>query len=86
MRVSDVEPARTREFAEVRAQVIERFRDERQRSTDARYFAGLLKKYEIVVEPGIKPLIGAIDSTLASGLGGSLQSLAGAAGGSGEVR
>jgi hypothetical protein len=86
VRVSAVRPARTLEFAEVRQRVMERWRDRQQQVADARYFAGLIKKYDIVADTSIRALIGPLDSTLAGPLGGSLPSLAGAAAGSGEVR
>jgi parvulin-like peptidyl-prolyl isomerase len=58
VRVTELKPARQREFAAVRGQVLARWREERERETDAQYFAGLLKKYDVVVDESVKPLIG----------------------------
>ena len=60
VRVQELKPGRQREFAEVKAQIIERWREDRQREGNERYFAGLLKKYDIVLEDGVKPLIGSL--------------------------
>ena len=60
VRVSDHKPARQREFAEVRAQVSERWRDQRQREDNQKYFNGLLKKYDVVVDESVQPLVGAL--------------------------
>ena len=58
VRVSAQTPARLREFAEVRAQVLDRWRDQRQREDNEKYFAALLKKYDVVVDASVKPLVG----------------------------
>jgi hypothetical protein len=58
VRVTDVRPARQLEFSEVEPQVRERWRDEHQRESDEQYFASLLKKYHVVVDEDIKPLVG----------------------------
>jgi hypothetical protein len=50
VRVAAVEPARRREFAEVRAQVLERWREEKQREAEKRFLDRLAAKYKVVVE------------------------------------
>ena len=62
VRVSAQTPARLREFAEVRTQVLDRCRDQQQRNDNEKYFAGLLKKYDVAVDASVKPLIGALGS------------------------
>jgi hypothetical protein len=64
VRVSELTPGRQREFSEVKAQVIERWRDEQQRESSARYFAKLLKKYSVAVDESVEPLIGELDGAL----------------------
>jgi parvulin-like peptidyl-prolyl isomerase len=59
VRVSLQTPARQREFAEVRAQVLDHWHDQRQREDNEKYFAGLLKKYDVVLDESVKPLVGA---------------------------
>lgn len=60
VRVSAQTPARPREFAQVRAQVLERWQDQRQREDNEKYFAGLLKKYDVAVDASVKPLVGVL--------------------------
>ena len=60
VRVSELKPARKREFAEVRAQVLERWRDNKERESNEKYFAGLLEKYDVVLDESVKPLVGEI--------------------------
>jgi hypothetical protein len=60
VRVSGQTPARLREFAEVRAQALERWRDQQQREGNENYFAGLLKKYDVVADESVKSLVGAL--------------------------
>jgi len=64
VRVSELTPGRLREFADVRAQALERWRDEQQQAGSARYFAGLLKKYRVSVDESVAPLIGRLDGPL----------------------
>ena len=58
VRVSELKPGRQREFAEVKSQVLERWREQRQREDNEKYFAGLLKKYDVVLDESVKPLVG----------------------------
>jgi PPIC-type PPIASE domain len=56
--VSKLTSAKQRDFAEVREQVLERWREQRRLEENDKYFAALLKKYEIVVDDDLKPLLG----------------------------
>ena len=69
VRVSAAEPAKPREFAEVKTQVLDIWRDQRQRENYERYFAALLKKYDVVVDENLKPLIGPLDAPIAGQAG-----------------
>jgi len=51
-------PARQREFADVRPQVLDRWREQRRQESNQGYFAGLLKKYDVVVDESVKPFVG----------------------------
>ena len=64
VRVSELTPGRLRDFAEVRAQVLDRWRNDQERASSERYFAGLLKKYRVSVDESVKPLIGSFDGPL----------------------
>ena len=65
VRVSGAEPAKRREFAEVKAQVLDHWREQRQREDSERYFATLLKKYDVVVDENLKPLVGPLVGPIA---------------------
>src|SRR3984893_10981733 len=71
VRVSDATPAKRREFSEVKTQVFERWREQRQREDNEKYFASLLKKYDVVVDENLKPLIGSLDEPIAAPINGS---------------
>ena len=60
VRLAELKPPRQLEFAEVRTKVAERWRDQRQRETNEKYFAGLLKKYDIVMDDSVKQLVGTL--------------------------
>ena len=64
VRVSSLIPGALRPFAEVKAQVLERWREQRQHDENEKYYAGLLKKYDVVVDEKVKPLIGALGSAI----------------------
>ncbi len=57
VRVDLKSTTKPREFAAVRGQVVERWRDDRQREDAAKFFAGLLRKYDVVVDESLKPLV-----------------------------
>lgn len=56
--VSDREAPRLRPFDEVRAQVLEDWHRVQQAKANEQFVAGLLKKYEVVVDETVRPLIG----------------------------
>lgn len=58
VRVADVHKPQLRSFAEVRAQLLEEWRSEKQKAADEAYFAGLIEKYDVVVDESVKPLLG----------------------------
>jgi hypothetical protein len=62
VRVLEVKPGRQRDFAEVRAQILERWREERQREENEKYVAGLLRKYDVVLDDSVKPIVGPLTS------------------------
>jgi hypothetical protein len=58
VRVSARQDAQTRPFGTARAQVLEDWQREQQAKAGERFFAGLLKKYDVAVDESVKPLIG----------------------------
>ena len=71
VRVSEVKPAKRRAFSEVKTQVLEYWREQRQRQDNEKYFASLLKKYDVAVDDSVKPLIGSFDEPIAAPINGS---------------
>ena len=71
VRVSEVKPGKRREFSEVKTQVLELWSEQRQRQDNEKYFASLLKKYDVVVDDSVKPLIGPLDEPIAARTNGS---------------
>jgi parvulin-like peptidyl-prolyl isomerase len=62
VRVLELKPGREHEFAEVKPQILERWREQRQREETERYFVGLLRKYEVVSDDSVKRLVGPLAS------------------------
>jgi len=60
VRVLSQTPARRREFAQVRLHVLDRWREQRRQESNGEYFAGLLKKYDVVVDESVKPFVGVL--------------------------
>jgi parvulin-like peptidyl-prolyl isomerase len=58
VRVSARKESVVRPFAEVRAQVLEEWRREQERAANAQYLAQLRRKYDVVIEESVKPLLG----------------------------
>jgi hypothetical protein len=58
VRISERQAAQPRPFDEVRAQVLNEWQRFQQARANAQFFAALLKKYDLVVEESVKPLIG----------------------------
>jgi hypothetical protein len=71
VRVSEVKPANRRELSEVKTQVLELWSEQRQRQDNEKYFASLLKKYNVVVDDSVKRLIGPLDEPIATPTNGS---------------
>jgi parvulin-like peptidyl-prolyl isomerase len=57
VRVSTLQTAQLRPFLEVRERVAEEWRREQEKSAKERYLAELRKKYGLVVDDAIKPLV-----------------------------
>lgn len=58
VRVNGRESPLVRPFGEVRTQVLEDWHRAQQARADEQFFAGLLKKYEVVVDETVRPLMG----------------------------
>jgi hypothetical protein len=56
VRVTARSPGELRPFAEIKGELAEMWHEQRQRDSEERYFAGLLKKYRIVPDPSVKAL------------------------------
>ena len=61
VRVTEAKPAQQLAFSEVEPQVRERWRDEHQRTAYEQHYENLMKKYGVVVDEGVKPIIGSLD-------------------------
>jgi hypothetical protein len=51
-------PGRPRPLTEMRAQVVERWREQKQREAEAMLFTRLMDKYEVVLDESVKSAIG----------------------------
>jgi hypothetical protein len=60
VQLTDLQPAQVQPFAEVRTQVLERWRDQRQNEDTAAYVAGLMKKYDVVMDESVEQWIGSL--------------------------
>lgn len=60
VRVAKKHAAQPREFAAVRSELLDLWRLQREQEGREQYFAALLKKYDVVVDESVKPLVGAI--------------------------
>jgi parvulin-like peptidyl-prolyl isomerase len=58
VRLRERQAAQPRLFDEVRTQVLDEWHRSQQAKASAQFFAGLLQKYDLVVEESVKPLIG----------------------------
>ena len=58
VRISAITPAAQRPFSEVRNEVLERWREVQRQDAEKRYFAELFKKYQIIIDDSVKPLVG----------------------------
>jgi hypothetical protein len=60
VRVSTLKASQLPPFAEVRSQVLEAWRRDREMTVNEQYLAGLRKKYDVVIDDGVKTLIGGL--------------------------
>lgn len=58
VRITEVFEGKQLPFTEARGKVLESWRSDMQAAAERRYFAGLLKKYEVVVDADLVPLLG----------------------------
>ncbi len=58
VRVAAAQPARPRDFAEVRPMVLERWREQRLREAEASFYERLMSKYEVLLDDSVKALVG----------------------------
>jgi len=61
VRVSAIEPAQPRNFADVRPLVLERWREQRQRDAEARFFERLMTKYEVLIDDSVTARVGPLN-------------------------
>jgi parvulin-like peptidyl-prolyl isomerase len=62
VRVTNRQAAQPREFAAVKDKVLALWRQQREEQQREQYFAALLKKYGVIVDESVKPLIGPLAS------------------------
>lgn len=62
VRIASKQAAQLREFAAAKDDVLSLWRRQREEQQREQYFAALLKKYDVVVDESIKPLVGALAS------------------------
>ncbi len=58
VRVKAISKPRSRSFADARGEVLDQWRQERQKSAEEQYLAALIEKYRVVVDEPLKPLLG----------------------------
>jgi hypothetical protein len=58
VRVAAAQPAQRRDFEEVRPLVLERWREQQQRESEARFLQRLMAKYEVLIDDSVKAAIG----------------------------
>lgn len=63
VRVASKQSARPREFAAVKGEVLDPWRQQREQEWSEQYFAALLKEYDVVVDESIKPRLGPLAAT-----------------------
>jgi hypothetical protein len=56
--IRERQAAQPRPFDKVHPQVLDEWHRSQQAKVNAQFFAGLLKKYDLVVDESIKPLLG----------------------------
>jgi hypothetical protein len=58
VKVTEAPPSRALPFAEVRERLAEEWRRNRQERANAQLYEGLLRKYRLVADPAVRPLLG----------------------------
>ena len=64
VRVASTDPGRRRPFTDVRAQLSERWREEQQRETQARFLKQLMAKYQVAVDEDVRSVVGQLPESL----------------------
>ncbi|MGF9761728.1 peptidylprolyl isomerase [Microvirga sp. 0TCS3.31] len=62
VKVTAVSPPQARPFADVRERLAEEWRRERQETAQAQLLQGLMRKYQVVVDPSVRPWLGPLTS------------------------
>lgn len=62
VRIVKKQAAQPREFAAVKDEVLKLWREQREQEGREQYFAALLKKYDVIVDESVKPLVGPLAS------------------------
>lgn len=62
VKVTAVSSPQARPFAEVRERLAEEWRRERQETAQAQLLQGLMRKYQVVVDPSVRPWLGPLAS------------------------
>ena len=60
IKVTEAPPSRALPFTEVRERLAQEWRRERQETADAQLYEGLLRKYRLVADAAVRPLLGSI--------------------------
>jgi len=60
VKVTAMRPSRTRAFAEVRDRLAEEWHRQRQETARTQFYSDLLRKYQIVADPPVRPLLGPV--------------------------
>ena len=58
VRIANKQAAQPREFSTVKGEALTLWRQQHEEKTREQYFAALLKKYDVVVDESVKPLVG----------------------------
>ncbi|MEE1658276.1 peptidylprolyl isomerase [Microvirga sp. CF3062] len=62
VKVTEAPPSRAIPFSEVRERLAEEWRRERQETANAQLYEGLLRKYRLVADPAVRPLLGPLEN------------------------
>ena len=62
VKVTEAPPTQALPFAEVRERLAQEWRRERQETTNAQLYESLLRKYQLVADPAVRPLLGSLAS------------------------